>query len=81
MLKPSNGLESAGVKIIHNITDFHNYQISIEKLKNQLSNRDIDQEKIEIIAEEYLDGEKCSVDYFVNQEGRICGVGGVVFVT
>ena len=69
ILKPTNWLQSSGVVKIENAKDFSDYTYHYIQFHENCHNRWFESDVI--IAEEYIDGEMFSIDYFVSQDGKI----------
>lgn len=70
ILKPTNGIQSSGVVKISTAKDFSDYKFHYSYFHENCSDRGFSSD--EIIAEEYIDGDMFSIDYFVSQKGDIC---------
>ncbi len=69
ILKPSSWIQSAGVSKIENKRDFENYIKNYKEFLKNFQNRWFDNDII--IAEEFIDGEMYSIDYFVDDKQNI----------
>jgi len=69
ILKPINWVQSSGVVKINSRTEFRDYKDHYENFTKVFSEKWIDWAKL--IAEEYIDGDLFSIDYFVDQEWNI----------
>lgn len=69
ILKPVNGIQSAGVIKINNKEDFSAYKYHFTEFHENCHNRWFESDLI--IAEEYIDWEMFSLDYFVSEDGEI----------
>ena len=69
ILKPTNGLQSSWVVKIENPQDFSEYKYHFIQFHENCQNRGFASDVI--IAEEFIDGKMYSIDYYVNQDGKI----------
>ncbi len=69
ILKPVNWIQSAWVIKINNKEDFSEYKYHFTEFHENCQNRWFDSDLI--IAEEYIDGEMFSLDYFVSESWEI----------
>ncbi len=78
VIKPSNWIQSAWVSIIKNENEFNDY---VWGFKNFLDNfsKNVKIEELEMIVEEFIDWDKYSVDYFVDENWKITWITKSVF--
>ncbi|MDD3794314.1 MAG: ATP-grasp domain-containing protein [Candidatus Gracilibacteria bacterium] len=68
IIKPTSGMQSAGVLLINSKNDLENYIINTKNLLKNMGNRGINDTRF--IIEEFIDGEMYTVDYYVDNNGN-----------
>ena len=69
IIKPVSWIQSAGVSIIENESDYVTYLKNESLLQRNFENRGYNTSQL--IVEEYIDGSMYSIDYFVNAQWKI----------
>ncbi len=79
VIKPSNWLQSSWVSIIKSKLDLDNYILNFEKLFWNMSKK-FDMSNFELIIEEFIDWDKYSIDYFIDENWDITSFTYPIFV-
>lgn len=68
IVKPTGGMQSAGVSLIRTKDDIETYKKNIQTIEQNLNKRNI--QSTQYIIEEYIEWTMYTIDYFVDKEGN-----------